>query len=72
VLLDELDDGRAHDDTVGRLAHGRGLNDSQLVTRVKVDPIMGGTGMNVNFVTFERAADVEAEASSAAVVAEEN
>jgi thiosulfate reductase/polysulfide reductase chain A len=36
-------------------ARGRGASDSQLVTRFKVDPIMGGTGMNVNFVRLERA-----------------
>jgi thiosulfate reductase/polysulfide reductase chain A len=38
-----------------RRAHGRGASDSQLTTRYKVDPIMGGTGMNVNFVRLERA-----------------
>jgi thiosulfate reductase / polysulfide reductase chain A len=38
-----------------RRAFGRGASDSQLTTRYKVDPIMGGTGMNVNFVTLERA-----------------
>jgi thiosulfate reductase/polysulfide reductase chain A len=37
-----------------RFAHGRGIDDNQLITRYKVDPIMGGTGMNVNFVTFVR------------------
>ena len=31
----------------------KGASDNQLVTRYKVDPLMGGTGMNVNFVTFE-------------------
>ncbi len=31
----------------------RGASDSQLITRYNTDPIMGGTGMNVNFVTFE-------------------
>ncbi len=36
-------------------ARGRGASDSELVTRYKVDPIMGGTGMNVNFVRIERA-----------------
>ena len=25
----------------------------QLITRYKTDPLMGGTGMNVNFVTIE-------------------
>jgi thiosulfate reductase/polysulfide reductase chain A len=36
-----------------RRAFGRGASDAQLVTRYAVDPLMGGTGMNVNFVTFE-------------------
>jgi thiosulfate reductase/polysulfide reductase chain A len=36
-----------------RYAHGRGASDAALVTRYKVDPIMGGTGMNVNFVKLE-------------------
>jgi thiosulfate reductase/polysulfide reductase chain A len=31
-------------------ARGRGAADSSLITRYKTDPIMGGTGMNVNFV----------------------
>ncbi len=33
-------------------AFGKGASDSQLITRVLVDPIMGGTGMRGNFVTF--------------------
>ncbi len=33
-------------------AYGHGASDSELVTKVAVDPIMGGTGMRVNFVTF--------------------
>lgn len=37
-----------------KFAKGRGASDSELVTRYKVDPIMGGTGMNVNFVRIER------------------
>ena len=44
-----------------RLVHGKGIDDNELITRYKTDPIMGGTGMNVNFVTFLRAEDVEAE-----------
>jgi len=39
---------------------GKGIDDSELITRYKTDPIMGGTGMNVNFVTFLRATDVDA------------
>jgi thiosulfate reductase/polysulfide reductase chain A len=38
-----------------RYAFGRGASDAELVTRYKVDPIMGGTGMSVNFVRLERA-----------------
>ena len=33
-----------------RKAYGRGASDTRLMTRVKVDPLMGGTGMRVNFV----------------------
>lgn len=33
-------------------AHGKGASDSELITNVMVDPIMGGTGMRGNFVTF--------------------
>lgn len=33
-------------------AHGRGASDSELITNVMLDPIMGGTGMRGNFVTF--------------------
>ncbi len=40
-----------------RYAHGRGASDSLLTSRYKVDPIMGGTGMNVNFVRVERAGE---------------
>ncbi len=31
-----------------------GASDSQLCTNYKMDPIMGGTGMNVNFITIEK------------------
>ncbi len=33
-----------------RKANRRGASDTKLITRVSVDPIMGGTGMRVNFV----------------------
>lgn len=33
-------------------AYGRGASDSELITKVHMDPIMGGTGMRGNFVTF--------------------
>ena len=31
-------------------AYGKGASDSELITNVKIDPIMGGTGMRENFV----------------------
>jgi thiosulfate reductase/polysulfide reductase chain A len=34
-------------------AYGKGASDSDLITKVHVDPIMGGTGMRGNFVTFK-------------------
>ena len=36
-----------------RHAFGKGASDSQLITRYRTDPLMGGTGMNINFVTVE-------------------
>ena len=38
-------------------ARGKGASDTNLMTRVKIDPLMGGTGMNVNFVRLEHVAD---------------
>lgn len=35
-----------------RLTYNVGADDSALMTRVKIDPIMGGTSMRTNFVTF--------------------
>jgi thiosulfate reductase/polysulfide reductase chain A len=32
---------------------GRGASDAQLITRYATDPLMGGTGMNINFVAIE-------------------
>ncbi|HVP50924.1 MAG TPA: molybdopterin-dependent oxidoreductase, partial [Terriglobales bacterium] len=42
--------GFGHQSKSLRLAYDRGASDSGLMTRVQVDPIMGGTGMRVNFV----------------------
>ncbi len=36
-----------------RFAFGKGASDAQLITRYEIDPLMGGTAMNVNFVTIE-------------------
>jgi thiosulfate reductase/polysulfide reductase chain A len=35
-----------------RRAFGKGADDQELMTRILVDPIMGGQGMHGNFVTF--------------------
>ncbi len=35
-----------------KFAYGRGVNDTELITNVMFDPIMGGTGMRGNFITF--------------------
>ena len=48
--------GFGHDARGLTFARGRGASDSQLMTRTKTDPAMGGTGMNVNFVTVQPAA----------------
>jgi len=34
-------------------AYGKGVSDSELITKVLLDPVMGGTGMRGNFVTFK-------------------
>jgi len=44
--------GFGHRDKKLRLAYGRGANDSDLITNVMMDPLMGGTGMRGNFVTI--------------------
>jgi thiosulfate reductase/polysulfide reductase chain A len=36
-----------------RRAFGRGASDARLITRYTTDPLMGGNGMSVNFVTLE-------------------
>jgi len=45
--------GFGHNAKNQKLANGKGASDSQLITRYATDPLMGGNGMNVNFVTFE-------------------
>ncbi len=46
--------GYGHDAKGLRFAHKRGADDARLCSRVRVDPVMGATGMNVNFVRVER------------------
>ncbi len=45
--------GFGHNSRMLRHAFGKGASDAQLITRYTTDPLMGGTGMSNNFVTFE-------------------
>jgi len=45
--------GFGHTSKMLKGTYMKGADDSRLITQVKTDPIMGGTGMRVNFVTFE-------------------
>ncbi len=42
--------GFGHDNKKLSRAFGKGINDTQMISKVAVDPIMGGTGMRGNFV----------------------
>ncbi len=44
--------GFGHSDKRLKQSYGKGMDDSELITNVMVDPVMGGTGMRGNFVTF--------------------
>ncbi len=44
--------GFGHSDKKLSRAYGRGASDEEMITNVMIDPIMGGTGMRGNFVTF--------------------
>jgi thiosulfate reductase/polysulfide reductase chain A len=44
--------GFGHNNKKLSRAHAKGASDTELISNVKVDPIMGGTGMRENFVTF--------------------
>ena len=45
--------GFGHNNKKLSRAYGKGASDAELITRVHIDPIMGGTGMRGNFVTFK-------------------
>ncbi len=49
-----LVNGFGHENPAMRRAHRRGAADSELITRYETDPLMGGTGMRVNFVRVAR------------------
>jgi thiosulfate reductase/polysulfide reductase chain A len=44
--------GFGHNQKQMKRCFGRGASDTQLITKVLTDPLMGGTGMRGNFVTF--------------------
>ncbi len=44
--------GFGHSDKKLSRAYGRGASDEEMITKVMEDPIMGGTGMRGNFITF--------------------
>jgi thiosulfate reductase / polysulfide reductase chain A len=44
--------GFGHDQKKLKRCYGKGASDTNLITKVLVDPLMGGTGMRGNFVTF--------------------
>jgi thiosulfate reductase/polysulfide reductase chain A len=44
--------GFGHTSRLLTRAYGKGVSDSVLITKSLVDPVMGGTGMRGNFVTF--------------------
>ncbi|QQS38055.1 MAG: molybdopterin-dependent oxidoreductase [Ignavibacteriales bacterium] len=45
--------GFGHNSKMLKGAYMKGASDAQLITKYEIDPLMGGTAMNVNFVTFE-------------------
>ncbi len=45
--------GFGHNNKKLRRAYGKGASDAELITNVMTDPVMGGTGMRGNFVTFK-------------------
>ena len=55
--------GFGHANKKLRRCYGKGASDTELITRVKIDPIMGGTGMRSNFVTFRYGKQNEEAAS---------
>jgi thiosulfate reductase / polysulfide reductase chain A len=44
--------GFGHGQKQMKRCFGRGASDTQLITKILTDPLMGGTGMRSNFVTF--------------------
>lgn len=47
--------GFGHESKGLNFGRGRGSDDTVLTTKVAIDPVMGGTGLSVNFVQIEKA-----------------
>ncbi|MFC1853167.1 molybdopterin dinucleotide binding domain-containing protein [candidate division CSSED10-310 bacterium] len=48
--------GFGHTDKRLTIGYNKGADDQRLITRYELDPIMGGSGMRVNFVTIRKEA----------------
>jgi len=44
--------GFGHDNKNLSRAYGKGASDSDMITNIQTDPLMGGTGLRGNFVTI--------------------
>jgi len=56
--------GFGHDNKDLSRAHGKGVSDTQMITDIAVDPLMGGTGMRGNFVKIIKNNPYETESES--------
>jgi thiosulfate reductase/polysulfide reductase chain A len=45
--------GFGHDNKKLTRSYGKGASDTNLITKIHIDPVMGGTGMRGNFITFD-------------------
>jgi thiosulfate reductase/polysulfide reductase chain A len=45
--------GFGHNSKMLKGTYLKGASDAQLIAKYATDPLMGGTGMNINFVTIE-------------------
>ncbi len=56
--------GFGHNRNMLSRAFGKGINDIQLITNIKIDPIVGSTGMRANFVEFVSPSEQREETKS--------
>jgi thiosulfate reductase/polysulfide reductase chain A len=53
--------GFGHQEKALKNTFGKGVSDTEMISEVMIDPIMGGTGMRGNFVTFIKKENLTAE-----------